>query len=159
VLTGCQLDGASAHVGHQDSPGRERQRTARSQVGQARLVIPRDELDRDAEAVAASVQERAPVARISQRAGGNADHLGRAELGGDGGHTRHAVEGGLESVVAQLAVLLHDRAEAQHLFVRAQLVQLAAGVGVSDQQVERIGSEIQCRELHAPRLLLKRDGP
>ena len=107
-----------------------------------------DDVDDDAGLLLDAVDELGAVRGAADRARGLGERLGRA--GGVGEHAEPA-DGG-DGLVGRRgrdgAVAAHDVAEAEHLLLAHERIEVAVGVDVGDEEVERVRPEVHGCHAH-----------
>ena len=135
-----------AHRGRRVEHDRRADRTE----DQARLLQPADHLDAHAGFRLDAVDHLAAVLGAPDRAGGLGQHLGGA---GGLGEQAEAANGG-DGLVGRgrrdRPVAAHDVAEAQHLLLLHERVDVPVGVHVGHEEVERVRPEVDGGDAHRP---------
>ena len=134
---------------HSRRPGAPAEPPAHREEGQPGLVLAGQHAQVDAGVLAHRAQDVGRVGGVADRRGREGDEVVDAlVLGGGAGLGGRPDEHGC-AVRPERAVGLQELGEAQLLLVRADRVGVGALVGVDDEQVHRVGPDVQDPEPHA----------
>ena len=146
-----QLEAAAPEVEGQGRGGIDDDAGAHGLEDQARLLPPADHPDLDAGLGLDAVDDRSRVAGVAEGGGGAGDHLVHLEGVGEGPEAPDHLDRRRCRHLTDLAGVGDDAAEPEHLLVADEGLEGPVGVGIGDQQVERVAAEVQRRYPHVCR--------
>ena len=115
---------------------------------QSRLLVAADDIDDDAGFLPDAVDELGAVRGAADRARGLREGLGRVRGVGEHAEPANRGDGLVGGGGRDVPVAAHDVAEAQHLLLAHQGVEMAVGVDVGDEQVKRVRPEVHGCHAH-----------
>ena len=115
---------------------------------QPRLLVTADDLDDDAGLVVDAVDELGAVGGAADRARRLGERLGRARGLGEQAEPADGGDGLVGGGRRDGAVAAHDVAEAEHLLLPHERVEVAVGMDVGDEEVERVRPEVHGGHAH-----------
>ena len=153
------LDAAAAEVEAQRRRGLEQHARPHGPEDELGLAVAADDLDRHARLGLDAVDDVVAVGGAADRAGRAGQGLGRAGGFGEQAEPPHGVDRGVGGGLGDAAPPADDVAEAEHLLLPHQRLEVPVRVDLGDEQVERVRPQVEGGDPHGPSVERRSTGP